>query len=77
MRELFEKVTHAPYNERYHIVMADVSIFERMLKVTFVSCCVIDVDFQVMYDPSGVGRELLNRVAPVLGLWHPVKQLCY
>lgn len=33
MRELFEKVTHAPYNERYHIVMADVSIFERMLKV--------------------------------------------
>jgi len=28
-----------------------------------------------MYDPSGVGRELLNRVAPVLGLWHPVKQL--
>src|SRR3954470_13272345 len=28
-----------------------------------------------MYDPSGAGVELRSRVAVVLGLWHPLKQL--
>ena len=28
-----------------------------------------------MYDPTGVGHELRSRVAAVLGLWHPVKQV--
>jgi hypothetical protein len=30
---------------------------------------------QVLYDPSGVTKELHSRVAIVLGLWHPLKQL--
>ena len=28
-----------------------------------------------MYDPSNAGRQLAERVAPILGLWHPLKQL--
>ena len=28
-----------------------------------------------MYDPSNAGRLLAERVAPILGLWHPLKQL--
>jgi hypothetical protein len=28
-----------------------------------------------MYDPSQAGAELAVRVAPILGLWHPLKQL--
>lgn len=34
MRELFSKVMSAPYDTSYHAVLADVSIFERMLKVS-------------------------------------------
>lgn len=40
LRELLERVTHAPQHGRYHVLMADVSIFERTLKVPI---CFIDI----------------------------------
>jgi hypothetical protein len=36
MRELHNKVNTAPHNLRYHAILADVSIFERVLKVCVV-----------------------------------------
>jgi hypothetical protein len=65
-----------PDAARPRVLMADVNIFERVLKV---SCPVVtpcqNVCIQMQYDVSGAANDARRMVPIFLGLWHPAKQL--
>lgn len=55
MRELHDKVTSTPHDQTYHILLSDVAIFERVLKVLF--CCTCEICVH-MYDINFVFDRL-------------------
>ena len=59
MRELHNKINTAPHNLRYHVVLADVSIFERVLKVSvwFRLVNVIDYNIHIQLETVSVSVQ--------------------
>ena len=41
MREFYDKVTTPPQDQNYHVLLSDVAIFERVLKVACPYSCFI------------------------------------